>query len=181
MRLRNFAYLTFLLLIALFSVTTAAQEKRVIVLRNVTVIDMRSEEPRPNMTVLIKGDRIVKIGKYIKIPKNAEVVDASERFLIPGLWDNYTYTLEAVKNNFPFFELLIAYGETKFMPEGDLRRAFFTPDWFCRAKCRRAKASAGREFQSSSKRRKKQKKLSNRSRSRVSTTSKRKNARRPKF
>jgi hypothetical protein len=126
MRLQNFAYLTFLVLIALFSITTAAQEKGVIVLRNVTVIDMQNEEPKPNMTVLIKGDRIMKIGKYIKIPKNAEVVDASERFLIPGFWDNYTYTLEAVKNNFPFFELLIAHGVTGVRDVGtsmDLREA----------------------------------------------------------
>ena len=31
---------------------------------------------------------------------------------MPGLWDNYTYTLEAVKGGYPFFELLLAHGIT---------------------------------------------------------------------
>jgi hypothetical protein len=30
--------------------------------------------------------------------------------MIPGLWDNYTFTLEAVRKNFPYYELLIAHG-----------------------------------------------------------------------
>jgi len=106
-----------LLLIMILPMLVIAQNKpaaqnRPLVFRNVTLIDMRSEQPKPNMTVLISGNRIAKIGKNIKIPKNAEVIDASGKFLIPGLWDNYTYTLEAVKNNFPYFELLIAHGVT---------------------------------------------------------------------
>jgi hypothetical protein len=106
-----------LLLIMILPMLVIAQNKpaaqnRPLVFRNVSLIDMRSEQPQPNMTVLISGNRIAKIGKNIKIPKNAEVVDASGKFLIPGLWDNYTYTLEAVKNNFPYFELLIAHGVT---------------------------------------------------------------------
>jgi predicted amidohydrolase len=109
------------LLIMFLPVLLTAQDKpaaqsRPVVFRNVTLIDMRSEQPKPNMTVLISGNRIVKIGKNIKIPKNAEVVDASGKFLIPGLWDNYTFTLDykllAAKNNFPLFELIIAHGVT---------------------------------------------------------------------
>ncbi len=101
-------------------------QNRPVVFRNVTLIDMRSEQPQPDMTIVIKGNRIVSIGNKAKIPKNAEVIDASGKFLIPGLWDNYTYTLEAVKNNFPFFELLIAHGITGVRDVGtsvDLREA----------------------------------------------------------
>jgi len=106
-----------LLLIILLPILNFAQvnrtaQNRPLVLRNVTLIDMTGAKPKPNITVVIEGNRISKIGKNIKIPKNAEVVDASGKFLIPGLWDNYTYTLEAVKNNFPYFELLIAHGVT---------------------------------------------------------------------
>ncbi|MDQ3748475.1 MAG: amidohydrolase family protein [Acidobacteriota bacterium] len=106
-----------LLLIMILPMLVIAQNKsaaqnRPLVFRNVTLIDMRSEQPQPNMTVLISDNRIAKIGENIKIPKNAEVIEASGKFLIPGLWDNYTYTLEAVKNNFPYFELLIAHGVT---------------------------------------------------------------------
>lgn len=95
------------------SITGIAQVKdSIIALRNVTLIDMVSERPRPNMTVLIAGNRISKIGKNIKIPQNAEVVEAGGKFLIPGLWDSYTFTLEAVKNKLPYFDLLIANGVT---------------------------------------------------------------------
>lgn len=78
------------------------------------------------MTVVVSGSRIASIGKNINIPKNAEVIDASGKFLIPGLWDNYTFTLEAVKNNLPYFELLIAHGVTGVRDVGtsmDLREA----------------------------------------------------------
>ena len=108
-------------LILLFAIPLAAQENEIaqkhsLVFRNVTLIDMRSEQPKPNMTVLVLGNRIAEIGNNVKIPKNAEVIDAGGKFLIPGLWDNYTFTLDyqslAAKNNLPFFDLLIAHGIT---------------------------------------------------------------------
>lgn len=105
------------LLIAILPMFIVAQDKtaaqnRPVVFRNVTLIDMRSAAPQSNMTVVVSSNRIAKIGKNIKIPKDAEVVEASGKFMIPGLWDSYTYTLEAVKNKFPFFEMMIAHGIT---------------------------------------------------------------------
>ena len=87
-------------------------QARPMILRHVTLIDMRSERPKPDMSVMISGGRIVKIGRNIKVPGAAEIVDASGKFLIPGLWDSYTFTLEAVKHGQPFFELLLAHGVT---------------------------------------------------------------------
>ena len=110
-----------LLLITILPMLLVAQDKpvtqnRPVVFRNVTLIDMRSEQPQPGMTILVSGNRIAEIGRSIKIPKDAEVVDATGKFMIPGLWDNYTFTLDyesvAAKNNYPFFELLIAHGVT---------------------------------------------------------------------
>ncbi len=59
-----------LLLIMILPMLVIAQNKpaaqnRPLVFRNVTLIDMRSEQPKPNMTVLISGNRIAKIGKSI--------------------------------------------------------------------------------------------------------------------
>ena len=120
-----------LLLIMILPVLLIAQNKptvesRPLVFRNVALVDMRSEQPQLDMTVVIKGNRISKIGKNVKIPKNAEVIDAGGKFLMPGLWDNYTFTLEAVKNDFPYFELLVAHGVTGVRDAGtslDLREA----------------------------------------------------------
>lgn len=89
-----------------------AGQNRLVAFRNVTLIDMRSEQLQAGMTVVVSGNRISEIGKSVRLPKNAEIVDASGKFMIPGLWDNYTFTLEAVKNNLPYFELLIAHGVT---------------------------------------------------------------------
>ncbi len=111
MKLRDYRLFKLALLIFLFSVSILAQEKRSVVFRNVTLIDMRSEPPQQNMTVVVEANRIGKIGKNIKIPKNAEVIDASGKFLIPGLWDMHSHFLfEGLKE--PFMKLFIPNGVT---------------------------------------------------------------------
>ena len=105
-------FLLMILPMLLIAQDKLAVQNRSVVFRNVTLIDMRSEQPQPNMTIVVSGNRIAKTGKNIKIPKDAQIVDGSGKFMIPGLWDNYTFTLEAVKNKLPYFELLIAHGVT---------------------------------------------------------------------
>lgn len=115
MRLRNYKILV--LLLTLCCIAVKAQEKSVIVFRSATVIDMTGEQPKPNMTVIVRGNRIAEVGKNIKIPKNARVVDASGKFLIPGLWDMHTHMFNNISRagtndkdiNFPLF---IANGVT---------------------------------------------------------------------
>ncbi len=67
---------------------TFAQTKALVFTR-ATVIDMTGVKPRQNMTIVIEGNRIAAIGKTGKarVPKNAQVIDAGGKFLIPGLWD----------------------------------------------------------------------------------------------
>lgn len=106
-----------LLLTALFSQSLVAQDqtatqRRPLVIQNVTLIDMHTERPQAGITVVVRDNRITDIGKRIRTPKAAEVVDGTGKFLIPGLWDSYTFTLEAVKNKLPYFDLLIAHGVT---------------------------------------------------------------------
>src|SRR5262249_15685283 len=61
--------------------------------------------------VVIAGDRIVEIGpsQRVGIPKGAQVINASGRFLIPGLWDMHVHFGEAGEALFP---ALIANGVT---------------------------------------------------------------------
>ena len=64
--------ITTLLLIILLPTLLVAQvrqteKNRSIVFRNVTLIDMTGEHPKPNMTVEISGNRITEIGKSVKI------------------------------------------------------------------------------------------------------------------
>jgi imidazolonepropionase-like amidohydrolase len=106
---------TFLIIILLPTLTVAqanqAAQNRPVVFRHVTLIDMTNEQPKPNMTVIVSGNRIAGIGKNIKVPKNAQIIDASGKFLIPGLWDMHVHTLR--KGRPPiFFPLFIANGVT---------------------------------------------------------------------
>ena len=63
----------------------AAQEARKpLAFTHVTVIDCTGDPPKPDMTVVVTGDRIAAIGKTgdVVIPKDARVIDASGKFML---------------------------------------------------------------------------------------------------
>lgn len=78
-----------------------------------TIIDATGAPAKPNMTLIITGDRITKIAKTgeVAIPKNAQVIDGTGKFLIPGLWDMHVHTLFKVHLE-TFFPMFIANGVT---------------------------------------------------------------------
>ena len=80
-----------------------------LVLTHVTVIDATGAPASSEMTVVITGDRITEIGKSqrVSVPKDAQVIDAAGRFLIPGLWDMHVHWY--LKEYLPLF---IANGVT---------------------------------------------------------------------
>lgn len=88
-----------LVLLALFSISLPGQSSRnssiqPIIFQNVTVIDLVSGQPKPNMTVMLVGNRISSVSKSRQIPKDAQVVDATGKFMIPGLWDMHSHSLD---------------------------------------------------------------------------------------
>lgn len=84
-----------------------------LVLTHVTVIDATGSPAKLDMTVVITNDRITTLGKggRVRIPIGAQVVDATGKFLIPGLWDMHAHTLRRVRAE-TFFPLFIANGVT---------------------------------------------------------------------
>jgi imidazolonepropionase-like amidohydrolase len=66
-----------------------------LVLSHATVIDVASGALQPDQAVVIEGDRIISIGPSAKarLPKGAQVVDVTGKFLIPGLWDMHVHTI----------------------------------------------------------------------------------------
>jgi imidazolonepropionase-like amidohydrolase len=76
----------------------------VLLLTNVTLIDGTGAPAQPNMTVVVKGDRIVTVAKAgaVHAPKGATIVDASGKFLVPGLWDMHVHFRET-ERSFPLF------------------------------------------------------------------------------
>ncbi|MGH9873514.1 MAG: amidohydrolase family protein, partial [Pyrinomonadaceae bacterium] len=93
-------------------------QAKALVFTHVTVIDATGAEARPEMTVVITGDRITALGaaRKVNIPRNAHVVDAAGKFFIPGLWDMHTHLAVPVANKAAnkeiYLPLLIANGVT---------------------------------------------------------------------
>jgi imidazolonepropionase-like amidohydrolase len=78
------------LIIILASVMAIGQVK---VIDGATVIDGTGRAPLKNATIIIDGTRIRRIGTKgeLKIPEGAEVIDAREKFVIPGLADMHNH------------------------------------------------------------------------------------------
>ena len=75
----------------------------------VTVIEGTERPPMSGMTVVISGDRIRTLGLAGKTsaPKGARLIDARDKFLLPGLWDMHVHG--DVRDLYPVF---IAHGVT---------------------------------------------------------------------
>src|SRR5689334_17004384 len=94
---RLFAILLLILFpIQIFCQPAESSQNLVLVLKNVTVIDMTGAPPRSAMTVVIENGRITKIGKTAKtkIPKNVQTIDGTGKFLIPSFWDMHVHVLD---------------------------------------------------------------------------------------
>jgi imidazolonepropionase-like amidohydrolase len=87
----------------------------VIALTGGTAIDVRTGAQHPNSTVLVDGERIVRVGAgdAVEVPSEARIVDASGTWLLPGLMDMHTHTTgehNALKEKILY--LYLAYGVT---------------------------------------------------------------------
>jgi len=88
-----------LLALSLSSTALFAQQRRgsrpqPLVFTHATVIDATGAPAQPDMTVVITGDRITSLGRFgkVRIPRGARVVNATGKFLIPGLWDMHFHS-----------------------------------------------------------------------------------------
>jgi imidazolonepropionase-like amidohydrolase len=72
----------------------ATSGQQPIVITNVTVIDGASAAPRRDQTVVIRGNRIVRVApsRSVRLPAASIHVPARGKFLIPGLWDMHVHT-----------------------------------------------------------------------------------------
>jgi imidazolonepropionase-like amidohydrolase len=93
--MKKWAPLLFLAIFCVAAAQTIAQAKKSadIVLTHVTIIDVTGGPTLRDMSVLIAGNRISKIESTNKFsaPPTSEVIDATGKFLIPGLWDMHVH------------------------------------------------------------------------------------------
>jgi imidazolonepropionase-like amidohydrolase len=88
-----------------------------LVIAHVTVINPATSSVQTDTTVVAQGNRIISVSssKEFHIPTGARVIDATGKYLIPGLWDMHVHT--AFGNWFPggrdiILPLFIANGVT---------------------------------------------------------------------
>ena len=87
MRRTPFISITTALLVV--SASLSAQE-RAVAIRGGTVLPV-SGPAIPNGTVVIRGGKVVAVGANVQVPAGAEIVDASGKYVMPGVVDAASY------------------------------------------------------------------------------------------
>jgi Amidohydrolase family len=81
-------------LVTLWIPAGSAAAETTLVLTHVNIVDVTGKPVLRDATVTIQGPRIAEIaGGKTQIPKGARVIDASGKYLIPGLWDMHVHTV----------------------------------------------------------------------------------------
>jgi hypothetical protein len=83
------------LVILAVSSAVARSSNTAVVFRHVNVINATGNPLQPDMTVVIEGQRITAVGKdaSAQIPKDARIIEARGKYLIPGLWDMHVHEI----------------------------------------------------------------------------------------
>src|SRR5579859_8179343 len=97
------------LLLLLAALPAFGAEQDILAFTHATVIDATGAPAQRDVTVMITGDRITRMGPSADLqpPANAVVVNATGEFLIPGLWDMHVHWYEQ-----DYLPLFIANGVT---------------------------------------------------------------------
>ena len=92
--MRKTLTLLFAILLCWLPSAQAQQPDQPLAFIHVTVIDTVKGALTSDATVIVAHNRIVALGKTgrIRLPKDARIVDATGKFLIPGLWDMHFHT-----------------------------------------------------------------------------------------
>ena len=89
---RRLLFVVVLLCVSFFATTSVhSSSGQYVLIRNVTLIDGTGQGPETGVDVLLNGDKISRIGKAIEQSAATIVVDASGKFLIPGLIDTHAH------------------------------------------------------------------------------------------
>ena len=116
-------FILFLFTFLTLTIGAAAQDLKVI--RNVSVVSMKSAKVDKNRDVLIENGRIAAIGKSgkLKFDAKAQIVDGAGKFLMPGLWDMHVHAWDAGL----FFPLFLSNGITGVRDMGGVLEPYL--DW----------------------------------------------------
>lgn len=77
----------------LLAIPPQSSAQTLFVIDHVTVIDGTGAAPLQEATVLVQDDQIIRVGPAgsVPVPPGAEVIDGTDHFLLPGLWDMHVH------------------------------------------------------------------------------------------
>ena len=106
------AFLVSTCLVLLSSASFLAQNSptgdgRPLAFSHVSVIDATGRPVQADMTVIVTGSRITALGRTgsVPSPRNAREIDATGKYMIPGLWDMHQHTFMRKNKLLPLLSL----------------------------------------------------------------------------
>ncbi len=96
--------IVFLLIISISLISPTlllAQSKTEVLIRNATVLTA-AKGTLENTDILIQNGKIAKIGKNLKAGANAQIIDASGKFVSPGIIDCHSHSMLDAINEFSY-------------------------------------------------------------------------------
>lgn len=126
----------FLVLAFLCLLLSCAEEKEffknAVCISNVNVIDAE-KGLQENMTVIVKDGRILKMTKSdsIQLSDENEIIDASGKYLMPGLWDAHVHFAYIESLAPSMFDLFLVHGITSVRDTGG--KIDFVKEWKTKA------------------------------------------------
>jgi imidazolonepropionase-like amidohydrolase len=100
-----------LILVALFLFPIFASPNQTYVIKAGRLIDGKSAEILRNVVVVVQGNKITALGQNVDIPKDAVLLDLSDKTVLPGFIDTHTHIMldggddygsNLYKNSMPF-------------------------------------------------------------------------------
>jgi imidazolonepropionase-like amidohydrolase len=84
---------------------------RPLAITGITVVDVLDGSVRPEMTIVVVGERIQAVGTSgaVPVPRHARTIRATGKYVIPGLWDAHVHLSVAGSKSLPLF---VAHGVT---------------------------------------------------------------------
>jgi len=101
-----------LLLFCIVVIPAANAQEQALAFTHVNLIDATGRPLQADTTVIVRGQKIVQLGKAdgVAIPKDAKIIEAHGKYLIPGLWDMHVHEIfgEWLPENEKIIPLLFA-------------------------------------------------------------------------
>jgi imidazolonepropionase-like amidohydrolase len=79
-----------LLSLLILATSLGISQEKIKVIKCGSLIDVKNEQVKKNVLILIKGNKIEKVGTF-EIPLGAEIIDLSDMTVLPGLIDSHVH------------------------------------------------------------------------------------------